>query len=147
MAISSVSPSSGSTILNSWKEIAAYIGRGVRTVQRWESIGLPVRRPRAHSRSAVIAMSDEIDAWLRSAPTAETTTQSNDGVVLRTTQAAASIRQAITDYRESRERNRRFLAAHHDARRRLAANIIALHQEIATGKDLNLPTPWAIAAD
>lgn len=57
------------TVLNSWKEISAYVGRSVRTVQRWETeLGLPVRRPRAHSRSAVIAMSDEIDAWLRSAP-------------------------------------------------------------------------------
>ncbi len=61
-----------SIVLNSWKEIASYVGRGVRTVQRWEAdLGMPVRRPRAKSRSAVIAMSDEIDRWLRSAPTAE----------------------------------------------------------------------------
>lgn len=59
-------------VLNSWKEIAGYVGRGVRTVQRWEAdLGMPVRRPRAKSRSAVIAMSDEIDRWLRSAPTTE----------------------------------------------------------------------------
>ncbi len=32
-------------LLNSWKEIAAYMGRGVRTVQRWErDLALPVRR-------------------------------------------------------------------------------------------------------
>ena len=56
-------------VLNSWKEISSYLGRSVRTVQRWEAdLGLPVRRPRAHSRSAVIAMSDELDVWLRSAP-------------------------------------------------------------------------------
>ena len=31
--------------LDSWKEIAAYLGRGVRTVQRWErEEGLPVHR-------------------------------------------------------------------------------------------------------
>jgi hypothetical protein len=31
--------------LNGWKEIAAYLGRSVRTVQRWEKdFGLPVRR-------------------------------------------------------------------------------------------------------
>ncbi len=59
-------------VLNSWKEIAQHVGRGVRTVQRWErDLGMPVRRPRAKSRSAVIAMAEEIDAWLRSAPTAE----------------------------------------------------------------------------
>ena len=32
-------------LLNSWKEIAAYMGRGVRTLQRWErDLALPVRR-------------------------------------------------------------------------------------------------------
>lgn len=53
-------------VLNSWKEIAHYLGRGVRTVQRWErDLGLPVRRPRGRSRSAVIAIPSELDQWLR----------------------------------------------------------------------------------
>jgi hypothetical protein len=30
--------------LNSWKEVAAYLQRDVRTVQRWEFEGLPVYR-------------------------------------------------------------------------------------------------------
>ena len=35
-----------SSVLNSWKEIASYLGRSVRTVQRWErEFGLPVHRP------------------------------------------------------------------------------------------------------
>jgi hypothetical protein len=56
-------------VLNSWKEIAAYLGRGVRTVQRWEQeLGLPVRRPRGKSRSAVIAFKPELDKWLHHAP-------------------------------------------------------------------------------
>lgn len=50
-------------ILNSWKEIASYLNCSVRTAQRFERDGLPVRRPSGHLRSAVIAMSDEIDAW------------------------------------------------------------------------------------
>lgn len=51
--------------LQSWKEIARYIGRGVRTVQRWENLGLPVRRPQSHSRkSAVYAIMHELDCWL-----------------------------------------------------------------------------------
>jgi|SRR5437764_354390 len=51
-------------ILNSWKEIARYAGRGVRTVQRWErDLGFPVRRPRHKQRSAVVALPPEIDAW------------------------------------------------------------------------------------
>jgi phage terminase Nu1 subunit (DNA packaging protein) len=56
-------------VLNSWKEIAAYLGRGVRTVQRWEQeLGLPVRRPRGRERSAVIALKTDLDLWLQSAP-------------------------------------------------------------------------------
>jgi len=56
-------------VLNSWKEVAAYLGRGVRTVQRWEQeLGLPVRRPRGKSRSAVIAFKSELDKWLHNAP-------------------------------------------------------------------------------
>ena len=56
-------------ILNSWKEIATYLGRGVRTVQRWErDFHLPVHRPSGHVRSAVIAFADEVDQWLASTP-------------------------------------------------------------------------------
>jgi hypothetical protein len=56
-------------VLNSWKEVAVYLGRGVRTVQRWEmELGLPVRRPHGRSRSAVIALKPEIDRWLANTP-------------------------------------------------------------------------------
>jgi hypothetical protein len=57
-------------ILHSWKEIASYIERGVRTVQRYEvQFGLPVHRPAGSSRSSVMAFCDEIDAWLSRTPT------------------------------------------------------------------------------
>jgi len=56
-------------ILNSWKEIASYLGRGTRTVQRWErDFHLPVHRPGGHERSAVIAFSGEVDHWLAATP-------------------------------------------------------------------------------
>ena len=52
-------------ILNSWKEISAYLGRGVRTVQRWErDFGLPVRRPAGHLKSSVVALRTDIDQWV-----------------------------------------------------------------------------------
>ena len=50
-----------------WKEIARYLGKGVRTVQRWEhQMGLPVRRPHGREKSVLLAHSDELDAWRRS---------------------------------------------------------------------------------
>ena len=52
-------------VLTSWKEIAQYLGKGVRTVQRWEQeSGLPVHRP--HASGVAIAFPDEIHAWIRS---------------------------------------------------------------------------------
>ncbi len=51
--------------LESWKEIAVYLGRGVRTVRRWERReGLPVRRHFHGQRATVFAFPSEIDAWL-----------------------------------------------------------------------------------
>jgi len=52
--------------LGSWKEIATYLGQGVRTVQRWEvQLKLPVHRVRGGGRGPVFAFTIEIDAWLR----------------------------------------------------------------------------------
>lgn len=53
------------TRLDSWKEIAAYLHREVRTVARWEKgKGLPVHRVPGGDRRAVFAYIEEIDAWL-----------------------------------------------------------------------------------
>ncbi len=55
--------------LTSWKEIASYMGKGVRTVQRYEALlGLPVRRPAGKTRAAVVATREEIDAWVTASP-------------------------------------------------------------------------------
>ncbi len=50
--------------LDSWKEIAAYLKREVRTVQRWERLeGLPVHRHQHQKRGSVYALKPELDAW------------------------------------------------------------------------------------
>jgi TolB-like protein/tetratricopeptide (TPR) repeat protein len=50
--------------LESWKEIAAYLGRGVSTVQRWErEEGLPVHRHLHKKRGSAYALREEVDAW------------------------------------------------------------------------------------
>jgi predicted DNA-binding transcriptional regulator AlpA len=55
---------SGKLLLNSWKEIAAFVGRAERTLQRWEKqYGFPVHRPAGKARSAVVALISEIEAW------------------------------------------------------------------------------------
>lgn len=51
--------------LRSWKEIARYMNRGVRTVQRWEkTLHLPVHR--REPKSEVFAVSTEVDTWFQS---------------------------------------------------------------------------------
>lgn len=56
--------------LDSWKAIADYLGRDVRSVQRWESErGLPVRRIPG-TKGGVFAYVAEIDAWLNGHPVA-----------------------------------------------------------------------------
>jgi TolB-like protein/Flp pilus assembly protein TadD len=54
----------GNDRLDSWKEIATYLKKEVRTVQRWEkSAGLPVRRLTHGKLGTVFAYKSELDAW------------------------------------------------------------------------------------
>jgi hypothetical protein len=54
--------------LGSWKEIAGYLGRDVRTAIRWEKErGLPVHRTNGNGRPGVHSSSVEIDGWLTGA--------------------------------------------------------------------------------
>ena len=46
-------------ILKGWKDIAKYLGTAVRTVQRWELLGLPIRRPTPGRRAAVVALTED----------------------------------------------------------------------------------------
>jgi Tol biopolymer transport system component len=57
-------PPASSGRLDSWKEIASYLNRSVRTVTRWErEEGLPVHR-HVHSKTGTVyAYRSEIDAW------------------------------------------------------------------------------------
>src|ERR1700694_1834323 len=52
--------------LDSWKEIAAHLGREVRTVQRWEKTeGLPVKRHEHQKKSTGYAYPSELEDWVR----------------------------------------------------------------------------------
>src|SRR5271154_6447441 len=52
--------------LDSWKEIAAYLGRDVTTAQRWEKREtMPVHRHVHDKRGSVYALAPELDAWLK----------------------------------------------------------------------------------
>lgn len=59
-------------IVSGWKDIATYLQKGVRTVQRYErEVGLPVRRPAGKSTGSVMATKAELDGWVAASPIRE----------------------------------------------------------------------------
>src|SRR6186713_951575 len=63
--IPDVPASSPADRLDSWKEIAAYLKRSVRTAHRWEKHeGLPVHRHEHKELGSVFAYKSELDAWV-----------------------------------------------------------------------------------
>jgi TolB-like protein len=55
--------------LDSWKDIADYLCRDVRTVQRWErERDLPVHRLPGGRKPRIYAMKSELDLWLKGGP-------------------------------------------------------------------------------
>src|ERR1700683_5140895 len=70
---------SSSRRLNSWKEIADFLDRDVRSVQRWEhERGLPVHRIPGQKGGAVFAYEVELETWLRSGKAAELSNAASD---------------------------------------------------------------------
>jgi hypothetical protein len=59
------SPKRQAEILSGWKEIASYLGMGVRTIQRYErEAGLPVHRRAGEDRGSVVATKTELGSWV-----------------------------------------------------------------------------------
>src|SRR5262249_47203616 len=78
--------------LESWKEIAAYLGREVRTVQLWEkSEGLPIHRQQHARQGSVYAFKSELEAWRASRKTAPVEKPSRRRLVLALIGVAALI--------------------------------------------------------
>jgi len=66
--------------LDSWKEIAAYLGRGIRTVQRWEQEeGLPVHRLAHEKRGSIYERREELAAWWESRRLTLSRSEPDDG--------------------------------------------------------------------
>jgi len=90
--------------LSGWKEVANYLGKGVRTVQRYERcFGLPVRRPAGKSRGSVLATKAELDAWVLASPAQEalylTKPENNSQYAL----SATAIKKGLAEMQSLRE--------------------------------------------
>ena len=118
------SPDTKALVLKSWKDIANYLGCGVRTVQRYEHTGhFPVKRVPGKSRGAVFALATEIDAWLRYAGTAELDGQS---VSRHSAAAVHEVHESILRGANLRRESRELRSAHHHAVKSLSNNIFRL---------------------
>jgi hypothetical protein len=128
------------TVLSSWKDIARYMGKGVRTVQRWERhLGLPVRRPNGAShKSAVLLDRSELDAWLatrfsaRAAVRSIAVIKSESSGVARTT-----LREGIRTARELRDAN-------HLLTQQITESIRLLTERCDLLSNQTLEGPWCL---
>src|SRR6266404_3389018 len=89
--------------LESWGEIAAYLRREIRTVQRWERYqGLPIRRLVIGKLGSVYAYRSELDKWFRERqPPAENGEQDAE----KTTNGEIAAHVAVATDREEEKSN------------------------------------------
>jgi len=83
-------------ILSGWKEIAQHLRCGVRSAQRREALGLPIKRPFPGRRSAVLAESEELDSWQRDSAF----WKKQDWNILASVQRARELRAEVKQARE-----------------------------------------------
>lgn len=125
--------------LNSWKEISNYMGRGVRTIQRYEvQYGLPIRRPSGRSRSAVMATRAEIDAWVAAAPFREKYTLSKTAGAGRLP-SMATIASGLAKMHELRDQMLELRAETHLALNALMTSLGSLHSALNTTQASGFP--------
>ena len=116
-------------ILNGWKGIANYLGKGVRTVQRYErELGLPIRRPAGKPMGSVSATRAEIDAWISASPVREAFRLSLRSV--DNAETVKELKQQLTMMHRLREENAELREEMHAAGEALKAAIQAVHESI-----------------
>src|ERR1700723_2846621 len=128
-----------STVLSSWKDIARYLGKGVRTVQRWERhLGLPVRRPiGASQKSAVVLYRGDVDAWLATRFSARTLQKDGEEGSRSSHSARSTLREGIRTARELR-------IANHRLTEQIIASIRLLNERCDLLTSQGLREPWRV---
>jgi hypothetical protein len=114
-------------ILSGWKDIANYLGRGVRTVQRYElELGLPVHRPSGKSQGSVMATRAELDTWIASCRLLNRPQYSTASSVLL---ACRTLKDRVAQMDQLVERIRNLQSEILASRERLLATIRRIHKE------------------
>ena len=127
-----------STVLSSWKDIARYLGKGVRTVQRWEQhLGLPVRRPAgASQKSAVLLHREDVDAWLATRFVPRTVAVDKTNRIPEVSNSVRNeLRQALKTAHELRD-------AHMALTQQIADSIRLLNERCSVLTAQSTQSPW-----
>jgi predicted DNA-binding transcriptional regulator AlpA len=129
--------SEDSTVLSSWKDIARYLGKGVRTVQRWERhLGLPVRRPiGASQKSAVVLYRGDVDTWLATRFSARTLQKDGEEGTQSSRSARSTLKEGIRTARELRSANQKLTE-------QISESIRLLTERCDLLSTQGLPEPW-----
>ncbi len=115
-----------SGILSGWKDIANYLRKGVRTVQRYErELGLPVRRPSGKIKGSVIATQSELDAWASSCNPAEPFPVRSASVL----SVCGTLRKRVAEMEELASRMRELRVELRACQEKLCATIHRIHSE------------------
>jgi len=118
-----------SQFLSGWKEIAAYLGKGVRTVQRYErQMGLPVRRPAGRTWGSVVAVRAELDGWVKASPIRQVFHLRN--TTLEYPSPAQAIKMGVSELVQLREQMSRLRSEMNKSLRLLQNRICALQGEL-----------------
>jgi predicted DNA-binding transcriptional regulator AlpA len=132
--------SDDSTVLSSWKDIARYLGKGVRTVQRWERhLGLPVRRPiGASQKSAVVLYRGDVDAWLATRFSARSPLRGKEEGEVHCRSARSTLNERIQKAQELRTVNQKLTE-------QITASIRLLSERCDLLRTQGLEEPWRSA--
>lgn len=135
--------SHGPVVFTSWKEIASYLGKGVRTVQRWEAqFGLPVQRPNEHAKGIVRATREELDQWIATRWSPRTGTfDLPDAPVLN-----QPVRTGVEASQALRVQNRTLLEGLQESLKRLAHNCENLAVNVAQSRELRQDRTLTLSA-
>jgi hypothetical protein len=127
-------PSTGheANVLSSWKEIATYLSKGVRTVQRWEhQFGLPVSRPKKARKGVVLSSTDKLDRWLA----ANWAQQPGRREASPNTESPNVVAASIRDFRRLRQANRELVHDLTRAMERLRGESQALARAVSRSSE------------
>jgi hypothetical protein len=117
-------------VLNSWKEIAAYLGRGIRTVQRYEhEQQLPVRRVQGKHRGSIVALKSDLDVWLHVVGRAEPRGEAPDD---KTSILISKVSKSASEMKMLRLEASYLRVAHRESVLRLRSSIKRLVEEAAS---------------